>query len=452
MSRLSPAEIAEVAHQAGFRGHDLQVAVAVALAESGGRPGVNAAGAEDSRGLWQINSVHFGGLDESRLDEPLYNARAAHQVWEESRSFRPDPWDAWSTYGNGLHRQYMDDARRGVQHWRQSQAGDGGGHGHEHGRGHEQGQGNGHGHEHGRGHGHGRGRGHGDGGIAPWQLPRRPLAGHCGRRVRVDGAMMQGLASRLTGLLATVDAVYHRCRRERADLRVPDLADSAAGRKLVRKLDEALDDWDGMRRLPYLMTRDIGFVVEAWRRFEDADRGEARAAIGALIASLRKDHHGRSGARVAALLRAVYGPDGGRRVRGYLPTSPHRGSHRHAGHGPRGHGGHGGSGRHDSRRVGLRRLANIAHDRFNLTIREFQPWDRVDPVHSPTSWHYQNRAFDASGSTGDMRRFADWVSDHHGNRLKELFWNGPGARNIKNGEHVGRWFVPGHTDHVHVAM
>jgi hypothetical protein len=40
---------------------------------------------------------------------------------------------------------------------------------------------------------------------------------------------------------------------------------------------------------------------------------------------------------------------------------------------------------------------------------------------------------------------------HNPSKLYELFWNGPGATNVKNGERVGKGFVSGHTDHVHVA-
>jgi hypothetical protein len=408
MSRLSPAEIAQAAHQAGFRGHDLQVAVAVALAESGGRASVNAAGTEDSRGLWQINSVHFGGLNEGRLDEPLYNAKAAHQVWQESKGFRSDPWDAWSTYQNGFHLQYMDAARRGVERIERTRrpAGDGGQ------------------------------------GLRPWHLPRHPFQGS--QRVCVDRAQLKGLAMRLTELLATVDGVYRRCRWERGELGALNLADNATERKLKRKLDEALDEWDGLRRLPYLMSRDIGYVVEVKRRFFQADREEGRSTIGALITSLHGGGYSRGTRKdVAALLRALYGPDDNRRVRHYLPTSPR--------HQSQGSGG-GGHAPKPPERISLREMADIAQDRFQLNVREFEPFDDVDPVHTPTSWHYQNRAFDASGSTKDMARFADWVADHYGRQVKELFWNGPDPRNIKNGEPVGQWFVSGHTDHVHVAM
>jgi hypothetical protein len=38
-----------------------------------------------------------------------------------------------------------------------------------------------------------------------------------------------------------------------------------------------------------------------------------------------------------------------------------------------------------------------------------------------------------------------------GGKVLELFYNGPGGVNIKNGKRVPKGFVSGHTDHVHVA-
>jgi hypothetical protein len=38
-----------------------------------------------------------------------------------------------------------------------------------------------------------------------------------------------------------------------------------------------------------------------------------------------------------------------------------------------------------------------------------------------------------------------------GSQIKELFWQGPGGINIKNGQLEPQGFVPGHQDHVHVA-
>ncbi len=120
MATLSPAQIAEYAHDAGFRGQDLTVAVAVALAESGGNPKAhNPVAPDDSYGLWQINMYRGMGperreqfdLDSNReLFDPEENARAAWEISGRGQSFGP-----WSTYTNGAYKQYLDEARRGVR-------------------------------------------------------------------------------------------------------------------------------------------------------------------------------------------------------------------------------------------------------------------------------------------------------------------------------------------------
>lgn len=43
------------------------------------------------------------------------------------------------------------------------------------------------------------------------------------------------------------------------------------------------------------------------------------------------------------------------------------------------------------------------------------------------------------------------LTGHGGSKLLELFWQGPGGINVKNGKKVPQGFVSGHTDHVHVA-
>src|SRR5690606_38269312 len=58
---FTPKQIAQIARNAGFTGQSIVYAVAVCLAESGGRPNAindkNTNGSID-RGLWQINSIH----------------------------------------------------------------------------------------------------------------------------------------------------------------------------------------------------------------------------------------------------------------------------------------------------------------------------------------------------------------------------------------------------------
>lgn len=120
MAKLSPAQIAEYAHDAGFRGQDLTVAVAVAMAESGGDTRAhNPVPPDDSYGLWQINMIGSLGparrdqfdLDRDReLFDPEENAKAAWAISGHGDSFRP-----WTTYTSGAYKQFLDDARRGVR-------------------------------------------------------------------------------------------------------------------------------------------------------------------------------------------------------------------------------------------------------------------------------------------------------------------------------------------------
>lgn len=120
MTKLSPAQIAGYAHEAGFRGQDLTVAVAIAMAESAGDPRAhNPVPPDNSYGLWQINMI--GSLGPARRDEfdldsnselfnPAENAKAAWAISGHGDSFRP-----WTTYTSGAYKQYLDDARRGIR-------------------------------------------------------------------------------------------------------------------------------------------------------------------------------------------------------------------------------------------------------------------------------------------------------------------------------------------------
>jgi hypothetical protein len=134
MSTLSPERIARHAHDAGFRGQDLTIAVAVALAESSGDPRAhNATPPDDSYGLWQINMLgamgparrrEFGLASNRELFDPAENARAANKISGDGRS-----WTPWSTYTNGAYKRHLDEARRGVEAMKRggSRGGSGGG-------------------------------------------------------------------------------------------------------------------------------------------------------------------------------------------------------------------------------------------------------------------------------------------------------------------------------------
>jgi hypothetical protein len=112
MAKLSREEIRKHAATAGFAGSDLNIAVAVALAESGGRTDAhNATPPDDSYGLWQINMLGSLGPDRRQryglsantdLYDPATNARVAKGIHAGSG------WKAWTTYTRGTYKQYMD--------------------------------------------------------------------------------------------------------------------------------------------------------------------------------------------------------------------------------------------------------------------------------------------------------------------------------------------------------
>lgn len=107
MPTLSDAQIATVARGAGFTGSNVAVAVAVCLAESGGRTDAqhgNSNGTTDY-GLWQINSVHADLLRTGTWSVPADNARMAFSVGGGTN------WQPWSTHNNGAYLAYLGRGR-----------------------------------------------------------------------------------------------------------------------------------------------------------------------------------------------------------------------------------------------------------------------------------------------------------------------------------------------------
>lgn len=96
---LGPSQIAAAA-KAGCPQLDaaqINTSVKIAMGESGGNASVNAAGPEDSRGLWQINAgVH--GSPWGNLYDPVTNARAMCDLSHGGTS-----WNAWTVYTNGSY-------------------------------------------------------------------------------------------------------------------------------------------------------------------------------------------------------------------------------------------------------------------------------------------------------------------------------------------------------------
>lgn len=98
--KLTANQVRGLAYAAGFRGHDLDVAVAVAMAESGGKvraQNKNTNGTTD-RGIFQINSTHGAG---STFDVNK-NTAAAYSLYKQRGGFKD-----WVAYNSGAYKQYM---------------------------------------------------------------------------------------------------------------------------------------------------------------------------------------------------------------------------------------------------------------------------------------------------------------------------------------------------------
>jgi hypothetical protein len=100
------------AGRAGWVGDDLVLAVAIAGAESGWRPGAvnrNANGSTD-HGLWQVNSVHATILASGDWADPYDNAVMARRVWAQAGSWRP-----WVAFTSGAYVRHLSAAREAVR-------------------------------------------------------------------------------------------------------------------------------------------------------------------------------------------------------------------------------------------------------------------------------------------------------------------------------------------------
>ena len=112
-TKLSAAQIAVYAQSAGFVDQDLTTAVAVALAESSGNPGVvgdTTITPGGSVGLWQINLQYHPEFAGQNLTDPQTNANAAYSIYQAAgNSFSP-----WSTFKTGAYQAYMSTAESGI--------------------------------------------------------------------------------------------------------------------------------------------------------------------------------------------------------------------------------------------------------------------------------------------------------------------------------------------------
>lgn len=112
MTKISDSQIAGYAKAAGVSGDNLAIAVAIALAESGGNTtSHNAIPPDNSYGLWQINMLgslgparrsEFGISSNDALYDPAVNARAMIKISGGGTNWKP-----WTTYTSGKYRVFL---------------------------------------------------------------------------------------------------------------------------------------------------------------------------------------------------------------------------------------------------------------------------------------------------------------------------------------------------------
>lgn len=115
---VSSGGIRGYAQNAGFTGSDLDIAVAVAQAESGGDASAEGDWTVDGKtlvpkgtpnayptsiGLWQIHYTVHPEFDKASLYDPQYNADAAYALYSRASGSFTD----WSAYNNGKYAQYL---------------------------------------------------------------------------------------------------------------------------------------------------------------------------------------------------------------------------------------------------------------------------------------------------------------------------------------------------------
>lgn len=114
MPKISDGAIAQAAQSAGLSGGAVAIAVAIALAESGGdttNHTFSLVTGDDSYGLWQINMLGQMGPDRRKefnlsSNEDLYNPSINARVMA-SLSGGGTNWRAWTTYTRGTYLLFL---------------------------------------------------------------------------------------------------------------------------------------------------------------------------------------------------------------------------------------------------------------------------------------------------------------------------------------------------------
>ncbi len=128
------ASLMEILKSVGFKGQALNIAYAIAMAESSGNARAhngNAGTGDNSYGLFQINML--GGMGPERrkryglssnddLFDPYVNARIAYQMSNGGKN-----WGPWSTYTRGDYKRFLGQSGANVSNSGKSSGGGSGG-------------------------------------------------------------------------------------------------------------------------------------------------------------------------------------------------------------------------------------------------------------------------------------------------------------------------------------
>lgn len=107
-SALSMKQVADKWKGVGGSTSKCSVAVAVAWAESKGNPKARGQNSDSyDRGLWQINSKWHRDVSDSCAYDAKCNAQQAKRI-----SSNGNNWSPWATYKHGLHKRYLNDAKK----------------------------------------------------------------------------------------------------------------------------------------------------------------------------------------------------------------------------------------------------------------------------------------------------------------------------------------------------
>ena len=107
-SALSMKQVADKWKGVGGSTSTCATAVAVAWAESKGNPRARGQNSDSyDRGLWQINSKWHSHISDSCAYDAKCNAVHAKRI-----SSNGNNWSPWTTYRKGLHKRYMNEAKK----------------------------------------------------------------------------------------------------------------------------------------------------------------------------------------------------------------------------------------------------------------------------------------------------------------------------------------------------